>query len=160
MEWWHSGCKNPLEKFPPLFFGIKAASSSLIIFQRAKLSTHLGLPQLKGILKEKRHRKVTKGVLFLHNNAPAHRPLATQKKLSYLGFQCLDHPPHSPDLAPSDYHLFPGLKKKVPIFYQTRRSLLPWRPGCTYNFLNFFERLEKVREWAKKCIELHGEYVE
>jgi histone-lysine N-methyltransferase SETMAR len=56
-------------------------------------------------------RKVTKGVLFLRDNAPAHRALATQKKLAYLGFQCLDHPPYSPDLVPSDYHLFPGLKK-------------------------------------------------
>jgi hypothetical protein len=28
-----------------------------------------------------------------------------------LGFLCLDHPPYSPDLALSDYHLFPGLKK-------------------------------------------------
>jgi hypothetical protein len=26
----------------------------------------------------------------LHDNAPAHRALATQKKLAYLGFQCLD----------------------------------------------------------------------
>jgi len=26
-----------------------------------------------------------------------------QKKLAYLGFQCFDHPPYSPDLAPSDY---------------------------------------------------------
>jgi histone-lysine N-methyltransferase SETMAR len=67
--------------------------------------------QLKDILKEKRRRKVTKVVLFLHN-APAHRALATQKKLAYLGFQCLDHPPYSLDLAPSDYHLFPGLKKQ------------------------------------------------
>jgi len=50
------------------------------------------------------------GVLFLHNNAPAHWALATQKKLACLGFQCLDHPHCSPDLAPSDYHLFPGLK--------------------------------------------------
>ena len=50
--------------------------------------------------------------LFLHNNAPAHRALATQKKLACLGFQCLDHPLYSPDLAPSDYHLFSGLKKK------------------------------------------------
>ena len=65
------------------------------------------------ILKEKRSRKVTKGVLFLHDNAPAHLALATQKKLAYLEFQCLDHPSYFPDLAPSDYHLFPGLKKKT-----------------------------------------------
>jgi len=71
------------------------------------------LVQLKDILKEKRRAKVTKGVLFLHNNVPAHRALATRKKLAYLGFQCLDHPPYSPDLAPSDYHLFPGLKKQL-----------------------------------------------
>ena len=68
------------------------------------------LVQLKGTLKEKHHGKVTKGVLFLHENAPAHRALAIQKKLC---FQCLDHPPYSPDLAPSDYHLFPGLKKQL-----------------------------------------------
>jgi hypothetical protein len=47
--------------------------------------------------------------LFLHNNAPAHRALKTQKKPAYPGFQCLDHPPFSP----SDYHLFPGLKKQL-----------------------------------------------
>jgi len=49
----------------------------------------------------------------LHDNAPAHRALATQKKLAYLAFQCLEHPSYSPDLAPSDYHLFPGLKKQL-----------------------------------------------
>jgi len=73
------------------------------------------LVQLKDILKEKLRGKITKGVLFLHDNAPAHRALATQKKLAYLGFQCLDHPPYSPYLAPSDYHLFPGLKKTIEI---------------------------------------------
>ena len=71
------------------------------------------LVQLKDILKEKRREKFTKGVLFLHDNAPAHRSLATQKKLAYLGFHCLYHLPHSPDLAPSGYHLFPGLKKQL-----------------------------------------------
>jgi hypothetical protein len=47
IEWRHSDsprpknseCKNPLEKFSSRFFGIKTASPSLIIFQRAKLST-------------------------------------------------------------------------------------------------------------------------
>jgi len=68
--------------------------------------------QLKDILKEKRRGKITKGISFLHDNAPAHRALATHKKLAYLGFQRLDHPPYSPDLAPSDYHLFSGLKQK------------------------------------------------
>jgi histone-lysine N-methyltransferase SETMAR len=68
------------------------------------------LVQLKCILKEKRRGKVNKGVLFLHDNSQAHWGLATQKKLAYLGFQCLHHPPYSADLAPSDSHLFPGLE--------------------------------------------------
>ena len=57
------------------------------------------LVQLKDILKEKHHGKVTKGVLFSYDNALAHRSLATQKKLAYPDIQCLDHPPYSPDLA-------------------------------------------------------------
>jgi len=67
------------------------------------------LVQLKDILKEKHHGKV----LFLHDNALAHRALATRKKLAYLSFHCLDHSPDSPDLAPSVYHLLPGLKKQL-----------------------------------------------
>jgi len=82
------------------------------------------LVQLKDILNEKRLGKFTKVVLFLHDNAPAHRTLATQKKLAYLGFQYLDHPPYTPDLAPSDYHLFPGLKiqSKVHLFFFRREG--------------------------------------
>ena len=42
------------------------------------------LVQLKDVLKEKTPQggKVTKVVLFLHDNASAHRALATQKKLA------------------------------------------------------------------------------
>ena len=45
------------------------------------------LVQSKDILKEKRQRrgKVTEGVLFLHDNAPAHQTLATQKKTGLPG---------------------------------------------------------------------------
>jgi len=83
--------------------------------------------QLKDILKEKCHGKVTKGVSFLHDNAPAHWALSTQKKLAYVDFQCLDDPPYSPDLAPSDYHLFPGLKKHLrsPFFILHRGHCCP-----------------------------------
>jgi len=71
------------------------------------------LVQLEDILKEKRRGKFTKGVLFLHDNTPAYRAFATQKKLAYLRFQFLDHPSYSPDLAPLDHHLFPGLEKPL-----------------------------------------------
>jgi hypothetical protein len=52
-------------------------------------------------------------VLSLTMKETAHQALATQKKLSYLGFQFLDHPPYSLDLARLDYHLFPGLKNQL-----------------------------------------------
>jgi len=84
------------------------------------------LMQLKDILKEKRHGKLPKVGLFLHDNAPAHRALATQTNLNYLGFQRLDHPPCSPDLAPSDYHLFPGLNKQLKVcHFSSEMKIIP-----------------------------------
>jgi len=105
--------------------------------------------QLKNILKEKRRpRKVTKGFLFLHDNAPAHRALATQKKLPYLEFHCRDHQPYSPDLVPSDYQLFPGLKKKLKVRHfpsdaKVIAAAETWLDGQISE--NFFEWLAKVR---------------
>jgi hypothetical protein len=69
--------------------------------------------QLKDIFKHKHHGNYTKGVLFLYDPAPTNRSHALQKKLAYLGFQCLDHQPYSPYLAPSDYHMFHWLNKQL-----------------------------------------------
>jgi len=104
------------------------------------------LVQLKDILKEKCQGKVSKGVLFLYDNAPAHR--ATQKKLAYLGFQCLDHPPYSPDQAPSDYHLFPGPRKQLKVRHFSSDTEViavtdTWLDGQPSDFF-FFEWLLKV----------------
>ena len=63
------------------------------------------LVQMKGILKEIRRGKVTKVVLFLHDNAPAYWALTTPKKLPYLFFPFVDYPPYSPDLGQSDYQM-------------------------------------------------------
>jgi len=121
------------------------------------------LVQLKDILKEKRHGKVTKVVLFMHDNAPAHRALATQKKLAYLGFQCLDHSPYSLDLALLDYHLFPRLKKQLKgCHFSSDMEVIAaaetWLDGQPSEF--FLSDLQRLQQWAKKCIELRGEYVE
>jgi len=97
------------------------------------------LVQLKDIFREKCRRNVTKGALFLHDNAMAHLALATQKKLAYLGFQCPDNPPYSPDLAPSDYHLFPGLKIQLKGHHFTSNTEViaaveTWLDGQTSEF--------------------------
>jgi histone-lysine N-methyltransferase SETMAR len=70
------------------------------------------LVQLKDILKEECHA-VGRSPRGSCSCTTVHRALAAQKKLAYLGFQCLDHLPYFPDLAPSDYHLFPGLKRQL-----------------------------------------------
>ena len=60
---------------------------------------------------EKRPRLTHKEVLFYHNNTPAHFSVVVAAKLMELRFQLVLHPPYSPDLATSDYYLFPNLKK-------------------------------------------------
>jgi histone-lysine N-methyltransferase SETMAR len=80
-----------------------------------------------------------------------------------ISFQCLDHPPYSLDLAPSDYHLFPGLKKELKVrHFSSDKEVITaaetWLDGQTSDF--FFFCLQKLQQWAKKCIELRGEYVE
>jgi len=99
--------------------------------------------QLKDILKEKRHREVTKGVLFLHDNALAHWSLATQKKLAYLGFHCLNYPPYSLLLACSGYYLLPGLKKQLKVHHFSSNCCQGALAAMTEIF--FLEWLAKVK---------------
>jgi len=84
----------------------------------------------------------------LQDNAFAHWALGNQKKVAYLGFQYLDHPPSSPDLAPWDYHLFPGLKKQFKGRHfssdmEVIAAAETWLDGEPSEF--FFEWLAKVR---------------
>ena len=100
----------------------------------------------------------------MHDNAATQRALATQKKLACLGIQCLNRPPYSPDLAPSDYHLFPGLKKELKGRHFSSDAQViavaeTWLDGKHFDFF-FLSGLQKLEQRAKKCIELRGECVE
>ncbi|EZA56424.1 Histone-lysine N-methyltransferase SETMAR [Ooceraea biroi] len=65
-------------------------------------------------IKQKRRELVNrKGVVFHHDNARPRRSLVTREKLLQLGWDVLPHPPYSPDLAPSDYHLFRSLQNAL-----------------------------------------------
>ncbi|XP_014790550.1 histone-lysine N-methyltransferase SETMAR-like [Octopus bimaculoides] len=54
-----------------------------------------------------------KYVIFHHDNARPHTARLTKTLLEELGWEILPHPPYSPDLAPSDYHLFRGLQNHL-----------------------------------------------
>ncbi|EYC42152.1 hypothetical protein Y032_0541g3191 [Ancylostoma ceylanicum] len=43
------------------------------------------------------------GPLLLQDRAPPHTSKLTGQKLTPLGIEVLPHPPHSPDLSPTDY---------------------------------------------------------
>ena len=51
----------------------------------------------------------SKGVLFVHDNAKLHVAQVVRDTIQQLGWETLCHPPYSPDLAPTDYHLFHSL---------------------------------------------------
>jgi len=50
-------------------------------------------------------------VMFHQDNAPAHTSSEELVAIRNSGFELLHHSPYSPDLAPSDYYLFPKLKE-------------------------------------------------
>jgi hypothetical protein len=121
------------------------------------------LVQLKETLMEIHHENITNLVLFFHENAPTPWALATQKKLSYLGFQFLDHPPLFSESGPVALPPAPGTEKQLKNRHflsdtEVIAAAGTWLDGQTLEF--FLSGLQKVEQLAKKCIELRGEYTE
>jgi hypothetical protein len=53
---------------------------------------------------------LTSGAVLLHDNARPHIAARMRAPLEHFNWELFDHPLYSPDLAPSDYHLFTYLK--------------------------------------------------
>ena len=71
------------------------------------------LDHLHSAIKEKRRGLLSRWVVILVDNAPPHTASITQQKLKDLGFTVLPHPSYSPELAPSDYWLFPAISEPL-----------------------------------------------
>ena len=68
------------------------------------------LHRLRSSILEKHRRKLMRGVLLFHDNAPVHKSNITRTAIQCTGFTESNHRACSPDLAPSDYYLFSNLK--------------------------------------------------
>jgi histone-lysine N-methyltransferase SETMAR len=104
------------------------------------------LVRLKDILEEKRlAREGHQGGLVLARQCPGSPGTYNPEETGLTCFQSLDHSPYSPDLAPSDYHLLPGLKKKQikGLHFSSDTDVIAaaetWLDGQLLNF--FFEWL-------------------
>ncbi|UYV78958.1 hypothetical protein LAZ67_17000494 [Cordylochernes scorpioides] len=69
--------------------------------------------QLREAIKEKRRGKLSRKIVYHQDNALSHRSLQAMAAIYDSGFEILPHAPYSPDLALSDFHLFPHLKKSL-----------------------------------------------
>jgi histone-lysine N-methyltransferase SETMAR len=68
---------------------------------------------LRPAIKSKGRGLLSTGVLLQHDNAWPRTASSTVATIQDLSFECLPHPPYSPDLAPSDFHVFGPLKEEM-----------------------------------------------
>jgi transposase len=102
-------------------------------------------------------------ILLLHDNARPHTAPATIEALKTLKFEVLSHPPYSPDLAPSDFHFFPHLKRdlkgtRFTSDDEVKQSMMSWIKQRTPEF--FIDGMRKLVLSWEKCIEQQDDYVE
>ena len=102
-------------------------------------------------------------VLFHEDNAPPHQAARFHQFFDDNNFEVVPHSPYSPDLAPSDFRLFPTLKETL------RGRTFSSCSALATAIFQWSERTPKeafpaaMQSWherCEKCVRLQGDYVE
>ncbi|GBP79375.1 Mariner Mos1 transposase [Eumeta japonica] len=112
---------------------------------------------------QKRSGKLSCGVLFLQDNASVHTARVSRQALMDTGFSEIDHPPYSPDLAPSDYFLFSNLKKELRGHRFVDDNQMKMAVESHFDCKEkeyFLGGLKALYTRCEKCISLEGDYIE
>jgi histone-lysine N-methyltransferase SETMAR len=67
------------------------------------------LTKLRERVRRKRPELLINGWILHQNNAPAYNASYVKQFLANKNITVLGHPPHSPDLSPCDFYLFPKI---------------------------------------------------
>ena len=119
------------------------------------------LKPIVSFINEQRPQSSTKNIKFHHDNA---RPHIHKNVISFLEsnkFTIMEHPPYSPDLAPSDYWLFSYIKQRLHD-HSDEESL----KSEIVEIVNSIPKSEwkktfdKLLERMRLCIENKGDYFE
>ena len=122
------------------------------------------LQKLRRAIQNKRRGMLTAGVVLLHDNARPHTARRTAAVLTEFGWELFPHPPYSPDLAPSDFHVFLHLKKFLSSgerFHndeELKTSVTRWFNSQAAEFYD--TGIQKLIPRYDKCLNSGGGYVE
>lgn len=123
------------------------------------------LIELSRALLQKRpeYQKRQHKVIFLHDNAPSHKAKLVQETIEALNWEVLPHAAYSPDLAPSDYHLFASMGHALKEHHfksseELENWVSEWFSSKEEHF--FWNGIHKLPERWLKCVENDGDYFE
>ena len=121
------------------------------------------LDQLRTTIREKRRGKLSKRVLLQQDNARVHTCKVAMDAVERNGYELIPHPAYSPDLPPSDFFLFPNLKKDIRgLHFRSDEEVVTtveeWVNGKDPDF--FSSGLMALEHRWSKCITLEGNYIE
>ncbi|GFU39038.1 mariner Mos1 transposase [Trichonephila clavipes] len=113
--------------------------------------------------KREQYKKWQHKVIFLDDNVPSHRAKPTMDIVKALGWEPLAHAAYSPDLAPSDYHLFASLgdplaDQRFTSYENVKSWLDDWLASKDQSF--FWRGIHKLPERWGKCVARNGYYFE
>ena len=116
------------------------------------------LDQLRTAIREKRRDKLSKGVSLQQDTCKV-----AMDAVERNGYKLIPHPAYSPDLAPSDFFLFPNLKKDIRgLHFRSDEEVVTaveeWVNGKDPDFFSF--GLMALEYRLSKLITLEGNYIE
>ena len=100
---------------------------------------------------------------LLHDNAPSHNATIVKQFLAQWKVTVIDHPPHSPDLAPADYSSFRKVKSHSKGRLFDSISDIQKAGTSTLNTIakdDFYKGIQKLYDRANPCLQLEGMYAE
>jgi len=121
------------------------------------------LEKLRRAIQNKCQGKLSSKVLFFHDNARPHMANRTRELFDHFGWEVFDHLLYSPDLAPSDYHLFPNMKtwlakQRFDDDAELQAGVNEWLKSQAAKF--YGDGINKRVHRYDKCLNLNGDYVE
>ncbi|GFW08079.1 mariner Mos1 transposase [Trichonephila clavipes] len=117
------------------------------------------LDKLKAELAEKLPHLQKKKILFHQNNVLSYTSAVAMAKIYELRFELLDHPPYSPNLAPSDFFLFPHLKIVLEEHrFSSNEEAITFVNNyfAEKNSKYYLDRLQRWEHHWEKCVELYN----